>query len=170
MTELEPREADDLDEALIRLISAAEARMSTEFWQSPTPCFAPPGRKPCRGRLEVKLSNDGGEARWRCPDCDDEGLITLGEEWGLREPRRQERAHRDGLLTVRFPYEGYDALADQFTLSGRAADAVFGAGWDGKNVTIDATREVLEDIGEGVAAEANPSSSAQGRCGLYESI
>jgi len=155
VTELDPEEADDLDETLLRLISAAEARTSTEFWQSPIPCFAPSKGKPCRGRLEVKLSDDNGEVHWRCPNCNDEGHVTLGDEWGVSGPRRQELAPRDKLLTIRAPYDEYDAFADQFSLSGQAADALFAAGWDGEKVTIEATREVLVDIVEGVAAEAN---------------
>jgi hypothetical protein len=155
VTELGPQETDDLDEALLRIVVAAEARMSTDFWQSPTPCFAPSARTPCPGRLEVRLSKDIEEAEWRCPDCDDEGRITLGEEWGISDLRSKEHAPRDELLTVSIPYDEYDAFVDQFSLSGQAADAVLGAGWNGKNVTVEATKEVMEDIAEGVAAEAN---------------
>lgn len=38
-------------------------------------CGRRPGRKPCKGRLDVKMISDD-EIYWICPVCGDEGVIS----------------------------------------------------------------------------------------------
>jgi hypothetical protein len=39
-------------------------------------CWRRPGRKACKGQLDVGLMPEGDQIRWRCPECGDEGLLT----------------------------------------------------------------------------------------------
>ena len=38
-------------------------------------CDKRPGRKPCKGRLDVKMVSDD-EIYWLCPVCGDEGVVS----------------------------------------------------------------------------------------------
>ena len=40
------------------------------------PCRRRPGRKPCRTELDVWLDLDTDDILWRCPACDDKGIIS----------------------------------------------------------------------------------------------
>ena len=43
---------------------------------SPPKCWRRPGRKPCKGILEVGLNRFENQIHWICPVCGDEGVIS----------------------------------------------------------------------------------------------
>jgi len=83
-------------------------------------------------------------------------LRRRGDADARAEPR--ERVPSDDLTTIRVPCDEYEALMMQFSLPGEIADAVSAAGWDGTHVAVEVAEDMLEDLVECVAAEANHAS------------
>jgi len=157
LVEIGPEDVDDFDEVILRIDMAAEARGATEFWQSPIPCFARTGRPRCSGRLQIRQSADLTVVAWRCSECGDKGeLRWRGDADARAEPR--EPVPGDDLTAIRMSCDEYEVLMMQFSLPGEIADAVSAAGWDGTDVVIEVAEDMLEDLIEGVAAEANHAS------------
>ena len=57
---------------IIVFASSAESFVSAESFPK---CDRRPGRKPCNGRLDIKMVSDD-EIHWICPVCGDEGIVS----------------------------------------------------------------------------------------------
>ena len=65
-------------------------------------CRRRPGRLPCSGMIVSELHPGGHELRWRCPVCEDNGVISnwAGTRW---DTARKAGRHRSGELFGRQP-------------------------------------------------------------------
>jgi hypothetical protein len=65
-------------------------------------CRRRPGRVPCSEVIVSELQPGGHELRWRCPVCDDNGVISswAGTRW---DPERKAERRRSGELFDRQP-------------------------------------------------------------------
>jgi len=67
------------------IVLAACSVAEGEWAETSHPCRRRPGRRPCPGHIVVLRSDD--TVRWRCTDCDDNGLIRgwRGSIWDVHE-------------------------------------------------------------------------------------
>jgi hypothetical protein len=62
---------------------------------SPPRCWRRPGRKPCKGILEIFLDPETGQIYWYCKVCGDEGAISGWEGliWDMTDSDINENIH-----------------------------------------------------------------------------
>jgi RNA polymerase subunit RPABC4/transcription elongation factor Spt4 len=58
---------------IISYATAIEAGIPVDF--QPV-CWRRPGRKACRGALEMELVSETNQIHWLCPECGDEGVVS----------------------------------------------------------------------------------------------
>ena len=44
--------------------------------EQPPKCWRRPNRKPCKGTLDIHLDQATSRIYWKCPVCQDEGVVT----------------------------------------------------------------------------------------------
>jgi len=74
-------------EHLGRIIAYATAALAGRPIDIRPPCWRRPGRKPCRGKLEIGFDENEERILWRCPICGDEGVISGWQQtlWDLTD-------------------------------------------------------------------------------------
>ncbi len=130
-------------------------------------CRRRPGRRPCPGRIVVRLESHSGELQWECPECDDHGFIhgwqgTPCDHWSLADPeQRAQRDPRSLLLSA----DEFDALIgiEWLDPAARRVLALARTDEDG-DIVIDAPESELEHLLAVSAREAvrtkNPARRA----------
>ena len=58
---------------IITYATSMEAGIPTD---STPKCWRRPGRKPCKGVLDIQLDSTTNQIHWYCGNCHDEGLIS----------------------------------------------------------------------------------------------
>ena len=68
------------------LLCAASVRTPGQESQTAIPCRKRPSRKPCRGHVQVMLTEVPELLCWRCPSCGDQGVVDgwRNSIWNLR--------------------------------------------------------------------------------------
>ena len=72
---------------LVEIITYASSReVGLPIDQVPL-CWRRPGRRPCKGQLEIQLNPKTEQIHWICPECGDEGIVSgwSGLIWDMRD-------------------------------------------------------------------------------------
>ena len=81
-----PEPARRMAEYFGTIITHASAVITeNEFHSAPIACRRRPGRKRCKGKIEVDFRYPDFAILWNCPVCGDEGIISgwEGTHWDL---------------------------------------------------------------------------------------
>jgi hypothetical protein len=91
-------------------------------------CRRRPGRVPCSGVVQSELRPNGGELRWWCPVCEDNGVISnwAGTRW---DPVRKAERYRSGELFGRQPSANVAEPSEYKTIQGTNAGDDGVVGW-----------------------------------------
>jgi len=140
---------------------AASVRESGSWSATARQCRRRPGRKPCKGHIEIFRHDIPPEVEWRCPVCGDAGVISGWRQtyWDLSGGPPEPTADPEGArrIDVRLSQEDYELLRDRVqTFEPESERIVAGARPDGTDRVLMSGR--LHDwdflMGE-VAFEAN---------------
>lgn len=61
---------------LAEIITYATSKAAGLPTDSIPKCWRRPKRKPCKSELDIEINRLSGQIHWRCPICEDEGIIT----------------------------------------------------------------------------------------------
>jgi len=78
-------------------------RLGVEELETPTDiqCRRRPGRRPCRGSIHVRVTDDG-QLQWHCPECGDNGLLTNWRDLQEEAPFPLYLAEKDVKLLIHY--------------------------------------------------------------------
>jgi len=80
---------------LSEIITYATSEIAGISTDSSPRCWRRPGRKPCKGLLDIFLDPVTEEISWYCSECGDEGVITgwQGLLWDMTDIMIDENLH-----------------------------------------------------------------------------
>lgn len=84
-----PGPARRLAEHLGNIVRAATAGDTATVWENALPCRRRPTNRRRPGRMSVLRTETGAPIRWQCSICDDQGVISNGEDSPFDLRRRQ---------------------------------------------------------------------------------
>jgi len=162
-----PPAALRLRDFFITIAQAASVRDSGRWSATALRCRRRPGRKSCKGRIEVFRKDKPPEVDWRCPVCGDDGVITgwKGTYWDLSDTpatRESEDPEDSRLVEIRLSQKGFELLRDKVDLFERESERIVAAArpaGSGRVALIGRLDDVEFLVGE-VAFAANHTESA----------
>lgn len=99
---------------------AASVRTSGSWDATALRCRRRPGRKPCDGRIEAFRRDIPPEVEWRCPICEDAGLISGWREtyWDLSGAPSESPGDPEGvqMIDICMSQEEYELMKDRVEL------------------------------------------------------
>lgn len=117
--ELTPQ-ARRLTEFLGAIARAASVRESGNPSATAVRCRRRPGRKPCKGRIEALRRDIPPEVEWRCPVCEDAGVISgwRGTYWDLSGAPSEPAGDPEGerVVEIGLSHKEYELLRDRVEL------------------------------------------------------
>jgi hypothetical protein len=126
-----PPPARRIRDYLGEIARAASVRESGRWSATARRCRRRPGRKPCKGRIDVLRHDIPPEVEWRCSVCGDAGVISgwRGTYWDLSGRQAQPTADPEGArrVDVRLSQEDYELLRDRVGLYERESERIVAA-------------------------------------------
>ena len=160
-----PVPAPRLTDYLGAMIEVASVGPVGEVLRTPIPCRRRPGRRPCPGRIELRVAEVPEQIDWECPACGEGGTIHHWKvsTWNLSAASTPPGpVPADVRLQLSEPaYQALRALRP--LLSPCALRALAGARLDAGRVTIATGRDDLDELADHVAAEANHAANVRRR-------
>jgi hypothetical protein len=154
-----------LTDYLGAMIEVASVGPVGEVLRTPIPCRRRPGRRPCPGRIELRVAEVPEQIDWECPACREGGTIHRwkASAWNLSAASSPPvPAPADVRLQLGEPaYQAIRALRP--LLSPCALRALASARLDAGQVTIATGRDDLDELADHVAAEANHAANVRRR-------
>jgi len=115
-----PPQARRLRQYLGEIARAASVRESGRRSATALRCRRRPGRKPCKGRIEVLRRDVPPQVEWRCPVCQDGGVVSgwRGTYWDLSGEPSAPTADPEGarVVDIGLSQEDYELLKDRVDL------------------------------------------------------
>lgn len=149
---------------VIDLVRAATAGDAGDRWRSALPCRRRPGRRACPGRMVITRAEPDAPIRWRCDACGDQGTIS---NWGgsCYDLRRRGLTAINDVHAVAVDDDTAAALRSLQLLDLGCQRLVFAMRADQHGAVLVASRDELQELLDGIAAEANhePSRTRQRR-------
>jgi hypothetical protein len=140
---------------------AASVRESGNRSATAVRCRRSPGRKPCKGRIEVLRQDIPPVVEWQCPVCEDAGVISgwRGTHWDLSGQPSEPSGDPEGAWRVELglSQEDYELLRDRVELFALESERIVaGAQPAGTGRVVLSDRlDALDFLLGEVASEAN---------------
>jgi hypothetical protein len=150
------------------VVSAATAHLPGEVIATALACNRRPGRKPCSGKLLVRLADATRQIEWCCPACSEEGVISgwEGSPRDLSPALTTDGDERAALVSI----DQYRRLLELRLHDTDSLRVLYAARQTGAGVIVSAGEQNLESLIGYVADEANHETDRRRQRGLDDVI